>query len=246
VRNFKLTVSYDGTAFGGWQVQPNARTVQAVLEEAIRSITQDERVFCNASGRTDSGVHAIGQVVNFFSATTLEPEILVKAVNAKLPEDVTVRDCCQIHQSFCANKDAKSKRYCYVINEGRIPDLFQRKYSWQPRRVLNADAMQSAARCLLGRHDFRSFETHWPNRLTSIRTIFDISVCRVANCLRIEVEADGFLYNMVRSIAGTLYQIGRSYWPVEKMKDILDAMDRKEAGPTAPPQGLFLMWVKYD
>lgn len=245
MRNLKLIVSYDGTDFGGWQTQPNARTVQATLEAAIESITQETRIFCNASGRTDSGVHAIAQVANFFTATRLEFPSLVKAINAKLPEDVAVLECVEVSQAFCANRDAVSKRYRYVINDRRIPNPFLRRYSWQPRRILDAEAMHRAAQALKGRHDFRCFETHWPNRLSSVRTISDILVERRGETIAIEVEADGFLYNMVRSITGTLYQIGRGYWPERKMKDVLESMDRREAGPTAPPQGLFLDVVRY-
>lgn len=245
MRNLKLIVSYDGTEFQGWQTQPNARTVQETLEQAIASITQEERVRVNASGRTDAGVHAYGQVVNVYTATRLDLPSLMKAINAKLPADVAVRDCVEAPQAFCANRDAIRKRYRYVVNDGRVPDPLMRRYAWQPRRILNAELMHEASQPLLGRHDFRSFETNWPNRLTSIRTITDISVQRVDHTIRVEVEADGFLYNMVRSIVGTLYQIGRGYWPEGQVQAILQAQDRRQAGPTAPPQGLFLMHVTY-
>jgi tRNA pseudouridine38-40 synthase len=245
MRNIKLILRYDGTDFGGWQTQPNARTVQEELEKAIRSVTQDERVRANASGRTDAGVHALGQVVNFYSATRLDCDTLQKAINANLPEDVAVAACEDVPQSFCANKDAVRKLYRYQIDDGRVPDPFQRRFAWQPRRKLDVAAMHRSAQCLVGRHDFRSFETNWPNRLTSVRTISLLTVERVEGLIRIEVEADGFLYNMVRSIVGTLYQVGRGYWPEGKVRQVLEAMDRREAGPTAPPQGLFLVKVTY-
>jgi tRNA pseudouridine38-40 synthase len=245
MRNLKLLVRYDGTDFGGWQTQPNARTVQQTLEEAIASITCEPRVRVNASGRTDAGVHALGQVANVYTATALDNPTLVKAVNAKLPADVAMLECADAAQSFDANKDAVRKMYRYVVNDTRVPDPFLRRYAWQPRRPLDAELMHAAARCLLGRHDFRSFETNWPNRLTSIRTITDIRVERHGETVRLEVEADGFLYNMVRSIVGTLYQVGRGYWPAGKVREVLEAMDRREAGPTAPPQGLFLVRVTY-
>jgi tRNA pseudouridine38-40 synthase len=245
MRNLKFTVRYDGTDFFGWQTQPGFRTVQETLEAAIAAITREERVRVNCAGRTDSGVHAHGQVANVFSGTRLEPATLVKAVNSQLPEDVAVLECEAVGQAFCANKDAVCKRYRYVINDSRVPDPFLRKYAYQPRRNIDHEAMHRAAQVLLGRHDFRCFETEWPNRLTSIRTIQDIEVTRHGEAVHIEVQADGFLYNMVRAIAGTLYQIGRGYWPEAKMKEILDGMDRREAGPTAPAQGLFMLWVKY-
>ena len=245
MKNLKFTVRYDGTDFFGWQTQPGFRTVQETLEAAISSITQEPRVRVNCSGRTDSGVHAYGQVCNFYSATRLDGPTLVKAVNAKLPEDVAVLDCAVMGQAFDANKDAVGKRYRYVINDTRIPDPFLRRYAYQPRRTVDHQAMHRAALALLGRHDFRCFETEWPNRLTSIRTIQDIAVTRHGETVHIEVQADGFLYNMVRAIAGTLYQIGRGYWPESRMKDVLVGMDRREAGPTAPAHGLFMLWVKY-
>ncbi|CAN5125352.1 tRNA pseudouridine(38-40) synthase TruA [soil metagenome] len=246
MRHLKLTIMYDGTDFGGWQVQPNARTVQVVLQEAIKSITQEARVNCIASGRTDSGVHALGQVVAFFTQSQLSCETLVKAINAKLPDDVAVLDCAEVSQSFCAIKDAVKKRYRYVIDDARVPNIFLRKYAWQPMRNIDADAMHRASQCLLGRHDFRCFETEWPNRHTSIRTITDILVQRQSDgSVAIEVEADGFLYNMVRAITGTLYRVGRGDWAEGKVKEVLEMMDRKEAGMTAPPQGLFMVKVTY-
>ena len=209
MRNLKLVLRYDGTEFAGWQIQPNARTVQETLEAAIQSVTREERVRANASGRTDSGVHALGQVANFFTASTIECGPLMKAINANLPEDVAVMTCEEASQAFCANRDAVKKLYRYQIDDGRVPDPFLRRYTWQPRKKLDEVIMHRAAQCLLGRHDFRSFETHWPNRLTSIRTINRVSVERAEGIVRVEVEADGFLYNMVRSIVGTLYHVGR-------------------------------------
>ena len=245
MRNLKLIVRYDGTAFSGWQTQPGFRTVQETLEAAIAAITREERIRANASGRTDSGVHALGQVVNFYSATRLDCATLVKAINAKLPEDVAVTHCETVGQAFDANRDAVKKLYRYAINDARVPDPFLRKYAWQPRRELDAEAMHAGAQCLLGRHDFRSFETEYPNRLSSVRTIVHCAVHRDGERVLLEVEADGFLYNMVRAIAGTLYQVGRAYWPAEKVHEILRGMDRRTAGMTAPPQGLFLVRVTY-
>ncbi len=246
MRNLKLTIRYDGTDFHGWQTQPGMRTVEETLETAIAAITQEQRVRVNCAGRTDSGVHAHGQVGNVFTATRIEPARLVKAVNSQLPDDVAVLDCEVVGQAFCANKGAVAKRYRYVINDTRIPDPFLRRFAYQPRRNVDHEVMHRAAQVLVGRHDFRCFETEWPNRLTSIRTIQDIAVTRHGETVHIEVQADGFLYNMVRAIAGTLYQIGRGYWPEAKMKEILDGMDRREAGPTAPAHGLFMLWVRYE
>ncbi|HXD88542.1 MAG TPA: tRNA pseudouridine(38-40) synthase TruA [Urbifossiella sp.] len=245
MRNLKITIRYDGTEFFGWQTQPGRRTVQETLERAIAAITQEKRVRVNCSGRTDSGVHAVGQIANFYTASNLTCDTLLKAINAKLPEDVCVRDVVEVPQSFCANKDAVRKLYRYVIQDGRLLDPFMRRHAWFVRQSLDAAAMQRASRCLLGRHDFRSFETEWPNRLTSVRTITHLAVNRFGEFIWIDVEADGFLYNMVRAIAGTLVQVGRGFWPESRVEEVLKAMDRRHAGPTAPPEGLFLMRVTY-
>ncbi len=245
MRNIKLTVSYDGTDFNGWQTQPGYRTVQETLEKALAELTGEPRVRVNASGRTDAGVHAVGQVVNFYTNTHHSPETIVRAVNARLPHDLAVRDGCDVPEAFDANLDALRKLYRYVIHDGAVPDVFLRRYCCQARRPLDADAMRRAAAPLQGRHDFHSFETDWPNRMSSVRTITHLGVSRFGDWIWIDVEADGFLYNMVRAIAGTLMNVGRGFWPVECVAEILNAEDRAQAGPTAPAQGLFLMRVTY-
>jgi tRNA pseudouridine38-40 synthase len=244
MRNFKLILTYDGTDFSGWQTQPGYRTVQDTLEEAIAAVT-GVRPHANASGRTDAGVHAVGQGVNFYADTRLEPETLLRAVNAHLPADVVVRDAAEVGPSFDANKDAVRKLYRYVIRDAPVPDPFLRKYAACSKQRLDAAAMARAARALVGRHDFHSFETDWPNRMSSIRTVTHLTVNRAGDYVWIDVEADGFLYNMVRAISGTLMNVGRGFWPESKVAEILSAEDRKEAGPTAPACGLFLMRVTY-
>ena len=157
MRNIKLTLSYDGTDFRGWQTQPGHRTVQETLEAAIAAVTGDEQVRCNTSGRTDSGVHAVGQVVNFYTASHHSPETLVRAVNAHLPEDIIVREAADVPQSFDANKDALRKLYRYVIHDGPVPDVFQRRYAYHCKWRLNVDAMRRAA------------TVAWPPRLPQLR-----------------------------------------------------------------------------
>jgi tRNA pseudouridine38-40 synthase len=246
MRNLKLTLSYDGTDFCGWQTQPGLRTVQEVLESAIAELASDPKVRVNASGRTDAGVHAVGQVVNYYSTTQLTCETLVRAINDHLPDDVAVRDVVDVPEVFDANHDALRKLYRYVIHDGTVPSPFLRRYCCQSRQKLEADAMRRAAQPLLGRHDFHSFETNWPNRMSSVRTITHLGLSRVGDYIWLDVEADGFLYNMVRAIAGTLMNVGRGFWPESRVAEILQAADRVQAGPTAPPQGLFLMRVTYD
>jgi tRNA pseudouridine38-40 synthase len=245
MRNLKLTLSYDGTDFSGWQTQPGYRTVQETLETAIASLT-GEAVRANASGRTDTGVHAVGQVVNFYSTSQLTPDVLVRALNAHLPPDVVVSAAADMPQAFDANRDARRKLYRYVIHDGPAPNVFLRRYCCQSRHALDVALMRAAAEPLKGRHDFHSFETDWPNRMSSVRTITHLALSRMGDWIWLDVEADGFLYNMVRAIAGTLINVGRGYWPVSQVAEILEAEDRREAGPTAPAQGLFLMRVTYE
>jgi tRNA pseudouridine38-40 synthase len=244
MRNLKLTLSYDGTDFSGWQRQTRVRTVQEVVEDAIVELT-GEAAATTASGRTDAGVHALGQVVNFHTPSRHAPEVFVKALNALLPPDVRVREACEVPQAFHATLDAKGKLYRYVIDNNPIADPFQLRYSHHLFQRLDVARMQSAAQALRGRHDFHSFETHWPNRTSSVRTIFHVAVNRMGSFVWIDVEADGFLYNMVRAIAGTLVQVGTGRWPESRVAEIVAAEDRREAGPTAPPQGLFLVRVRY-
>lgn len=246
MRNFRLVLSYDGTDFHGWQTQPAQRTVQETLETALAALTGEERVRVNASGRTDTGVHAVGQVVNCHSTTRLDPPRLLRAINAHLPEDVVVRSVEVVPDHFDANRDAIRKLYRYVIHDGPVADLFQRRYCHHSRYPLDAGRMAAAAAVLRGTHDFRCFETEWPNRASSVRTITHLAVNRFAEWLWLDVEADGFLYNMVRAIAGTLLNIGRGFWPVEYLAELLQSGDRTRAGPTAPARGLFLIRVTYE
>jgi tRNA pseudouridine38-40 synthase len=246
---FRLTLAYDGSEFAGWQRQPGTRTIQGELEETLGRIT-GTRPKCIASGRTDAGVHALGQVVSFTSDTSLAPEVLTKALNAELPEDMLVFDVAVAPTGFHALRDALRKRYRYVIEDGRVRDLFDRKYVWHIYRKLDVEAMAQAAAALVGTHDFASFETTGSSRLTTVRTIFDLLVERRmaerTERVIIEVEADGFLYNMVRNIVGTLVQVGKGKespnWPAE----VLAQRDRTKAGMTAPALGLFLVGVEYE
>jgi tRNA pseudouridine38-40 synthase len=244
MRNFKLTLSYDGTDFNGWQTQPGCRTIQDTLEQAIAGVT-GTRPRANTSGRTDAGVHAVGQVVNFPTDTRLTADVLGRAINAHLPDDVVVREATEAGPTFDANRDAVRKLYRYVIRDNPVGDPFLRRYAAACKVRLDAAAMARAARGLVGTHDFRSFETEWPNRATSVRTITHLRVNRAGEYIWIDVEANGFLYNMVRAIAGTLIEVGRGFWPESRVAEILQAQDRTVAGPTAPACGLFLMRVTY-
>ena len=244
MRTIKLTIAYDGTDYAGWQVQPDRPTVQSVLEEAIHRVTgEDSRTL--ASGRTDAGVHALGQVVGFRTASDLAPEVLVRALNANLPDDIAVLNAVEVADLFHPIGDSIKKRYRYVIHNAEIRDVFCRRYAWHCRYRLDAEPMARAAEVLRGTHDFSSFESTGAPRESSVRTISDISVVRHGTRIEIEVEADGFLYNMVRAIVGTLVEIGRGSMAEGWMHQVLLSKNRSTAGPTAPPEGLFLVRVEY-
>lgn len=249
MRTIKLTLAYDGSAYAGWQFQPNVPTLQAAVESVIAKIT-GETLRVTGSGRTDSGVHALGQVVSFSTESQLEPQVLQRAMNAFLPDDIVVLEVADAPERFHAIRDAVRKRYRYVIDDARLPDVFSRAYSWKIWKPLDVAAMQRAASALIGTHDFSSFETSGSPRPTSIRTLFEITVERLpaeqGGKIYIEVEADGFLYNMVRTIAGSLMLVGKGVKAETWLAEVLEARDRCAAGPTAPPQGLFLLKVEYS
>lgn len=249
MRTLRLTVAYDGSAYAGWQWQPQQKTVQGAIEDALARVTgESTRVV--ASGRTDTGVHALGQVVAFQTDTRLSNEVLARALNAELPDDVAVLDIKPARDGFDPIREAVRKRYRYVIHDGTGRDVFRRRYCWHIKWRLDVEAMQRAALALLGKHDFRSFETDWPSRVSSVRTVYVLDVRRgtddEADLVMFEVEADGFLYNMVRNIVGTLVEVGRGNEPESWPGEVLAAGDRREAGPKAPAHGLFLVRVVYD
>jgi tRNA pseudouridine38-40 synthase len=249
LRAFKMTLAYDGTDFVGWQRQPKRRTVQAELEKAILEITRT-KVHCVASGRTDAGVHALGQVASFESPTLISGPALCKGLNALLPDDIVVFEVVEARPRFHAIRDAVRKRYRYVIQDGPHRDLFARKYLWHIRKTLDVEAMQQAALGLVGTHDFESYQSSGSSRLTTIRTVYDVMVERrraeLTDRVIIEVESNGFLYNMVRNIAGTLVEVGKGRQSIDWPARVLTEKDRRAAGMTAPPEGLFLIGVEYD
>lgn len=247
-RCIKLTVAYDGTRYCGWQRQTNGPSIQAALEDALLEITQ-HATHVTGSGRTDSGVHAWGQVASFHTPSNMPPQVLRKALNATLPPDIVVREATDAPTTFHAINDATSKRYRYVIQPGRVNDPFALQYAWFVKRELDVPAMQAAAAMLLGEHDFASFQSVGSPRLSTVRTMLAAEVAwhtaEESPKVHIEVEATGFLYNMVRIIAGTLVDIGQGRRSAESMRELLAACDRTQAGMTAPACGLYLLRVHY-
>ena len=249
-RSFKLTIAYDGTEFAGWQVQPGKPTIQGSLQDAFVALT-GQKVQVVGSGRTDSGVHAIAQVASCHLHWRDEATRLVRALNCHLPDTIAVTDAEDAKPGFHAIRDSIKKRYRYQLQVGGVRDPFEHRYRWHLHRPLNLKAMRDAASHIVGRHDFRSFQAAGSDRKTTVRevTVCDIREEQQSRCqgihLAIEVEADGFLYNMVRNIVGTLVEIGRGKQPAKWVEAVLAARDRDLAGPTAPSHGLFLASVTY-
>lgn len=243
--NFKLIIEYDGTAYQGWQVQKNAATIQGEIENALKIMTGKD-ITLTGSGRTDSGVHALGQCANFHCETRLSPQVFQKGLNSLLNKDIVIKDCQYADENFHARYDVKSKTYQYRILNRAVPAAVGRQYAWFIRNKLDINAMRSAAKHLEGTHDFKAFEGAGSPRSHTVRSVFrsDISE-HDAGYVIFEIEANGFLKFMVRNIVGTLAETGIGKISPEDFRQILLSKDRKLAGATAPPQGLFLMNVTY-
>lgn len=253
MKNIKMTVSYDGTAYNGFQSQPNRNTIQDKLEEAIASLT-GEKVHVIGSGRTDAGVHARRQVVNFATSSAIPAERWSLAINARLPDDIIVLRAEEVPLSFHARKDAKRKTYCYKIRHSRTPDVFQRRYEYHHYGELDLPAMSAALTEIKGTHDFTSFCSVRTASESRVRTIYEAWLDFIPaadpldekdGCIRIFLTGNGFLYNMVRIIVGTLIEIGEGKKTSQQMRSILLGKDRTLAGPTAMAHGLTLWDVEY-
>jgi tRNA pseudouridine38-40 synthase len=244
VRNIKLTISYDGLNYSGWQNQPGKHTIQGLLQQSLGELT-GTFIKINGASRTDAGVSALGQVANFLIDSPIPIENFVKALNHRLPRDIVVTEAVEVDQNFDASSSAKSKLYRYTIFTGRKRNVLKTRNCWHRPAPLDIAAMDAAAKMLIGQKDFKSFASAADKRESSIRTVMQCQVKQEDNWVYIDIEADRFLYNMVRNIVGTLVEIGRGKWKPEKINEILEAKDRTAAGPLAPPQGLCLMWIKY-
>ena len=244
MRNVKCTVAYDGTAYCGYQRQSGQTTVQAVLEVAVEKIF-GRKTTVYASGRTDSGVHALGQVIHFHTESIIPEEKIAAALNSVLPPDIVILNACIVDDSFHARINAFSKTYMYQILNRKNACPFRRYFSLHLPMEIDVEAMNQAAELLLGTHDFASFQAAGSSVKNSVRTITHSCVHRDDDMVIYTVTANGFLYNMVRVIVGTLIEVGKGKLCPDDVGYILRATCRSKAGPTAPSQGLFLKEVEY-
>lgn len=242
MRNLRLQIEYDGTDFCGFARQQNARTVQGVLENTLQALLNEAITVVGAS-RTDAGVHARGQVVNFLTSRPIPINRLVQVLNRRLPDDLKVLSAREVSPQFHARFSAKSRVYRYTLHTAKHPSVWKIRYAWHYPDALDCAAMQAALQLILGEHDFRPFSVKLPDDKNTVRTLYRASVQPVRDGIRIELEANGFLRGMVRLIVGELVQVGIGKQPTDALYHRL--LSRSQATRMAPPQGLCLMRVKY-
>lgn len=241
----RLTVEYDGTNYAGWQRQTNGLSVQEVLEHAFEAAS-GETVRIHGAGRTDAGVHAMAQVAHLDTNCSIPPEKICYALNMQLPPDVRVKNSAQADDSFHARFDAKGKHYRYTINNAAHASAVYRHTTAHVRGVLDVAAMKEAAADILGTHDFAAFCASGSEVKDTVRTVSCLDITQEPPFIRIDIKGSGFLYHMVRIIAGTLIEIGQKKRTPASMRDIIESKDRERAGVTAPAKGLMLMSVSYE
>ena len=245
LKNFKLIIEYDGTRYHGWQRQKEDATIQGEIEKALWIMTRD-RVTLTGSGRTDAGVHALGQVANFRCDTNLEPDMFQRGLNSLLPDDIVIKVCRRVDDAFHARFDVVSKIYHYSIFNNPVPAAIKRQYAWSIRKKLDIEAMRLAASYIIGSHDFKAFEGSGSPRAHTTRHVMTADWIETDHRrLIFRIEADGFLRFMVRNIVGTLVDVGLGKTLPAEFNEILESKDRNMAGATAPAHGLCLMDVKY-
>lgn len=245
MQRYKCIISYDGTRFSGYQVQPNKRTVQSEFEAVLTKMHKGRKIKITGSGRTDAGVHAKGQVLHFDSPISIPEEKWEKALNALLPEDISVMSMEKVHERFHARFDTSGKEYRYFLNLSRIRDPFQRNFAYQYPYPLDLEAMEEASQYLLGQHDFSSFCSAKTEVEDKVRTIEKIEISREGERISFRFIGNGFLYNMVRILVGTLLEVGSGDRKPTDILDVLEKKDRRYAGKTAPGHGLYLWEVFY-
>lgn len=244
MRRIMLTVAYDGTAYNGWQVQPNGITIEGEVNRALKELLGEDISVIGAS-RTDAGVHALCNMAVFDTESRILPEKIAPALNARLPEDIRVQRSVEVAPDFHPRRCHTKKTYEYRIYMGKYENPIGRQYAHFVYVPLDVEKMEKAAGYLVGEHDFKSFCVAKAQVLTTVRTLYGIEVKKEGNYLTIRVSGNGFLFNMVRIIAGTLLEVGKGKLAPEQVKEILEAKDRQEAGPTAPARGLTLVSFEF-
>jgi len=244
IRKIKLTLQYDGSRYHGWQIQPGEKTIQGELVEALSNLV-GTRTHIHGASRTDAGVSALGQVGMFEIESPIPTENFADAINDRLPHEIVVTSAEETPPGFDLFGGVKNKLYRYTIYTGHYRPVLRLNQCWHLPKKLNVPAMNRAAQLLVGTKDFKSFASAADRRESSVRTIFRCDVTAEDKWIYVNVEGDGFLYNMVRNIVGTLIEVGTGRWEPEKMNEILEAKSRTAAGRLAPPAGLCLMWIQY-
>ncbi len=244
--NYFIIIEYDGSGYHGWQRQKGVLTIQEVIESRLAIMT-GENVTVWASGRTDAGVHALGQAAHFLSRTKIPHDALWKGLNSLLPEDIVIRELKQVHRKFHARFHAKSKVYEYRILNRPLRSALLRNYVWHVPHELDISSIESALDILKGEHDFKAFQASGSKVKNTVRKLFRAEVAKKPNDMLVfTFEANGFLRYMVRNLVGTLIDLGKGKFTVEQINEILESRDRQKAGMTAPARGLYLVEVKYE
>ena len=245
MRNIKLTIEYDGKEFNGWQKQPNKLNIQGNIEKVLSDITKED-IEIIGSGRTDAGVHALGQVANFKTNSTIPIEKFAIAINSRLKKSIVIKKAEEVPERFHSRYNCKKKTYRYVINNSETGSAIYRNLEYNIKQPLNLEKMQDASRYFVGEHDFSAFKASGTSSKSSVRTIYSAKVTKEGERIYIELTGNGFLYNMVRIIAGTLVEVGLGKIKPEEITEIIDSKDRQKAGKTLPPYGLYLVEVNYN
>ena len=246
MRNIKLIIEYDGKSFNGWQKQPNKLNIQGEIEKAIGEITGEE-IDLIASGRTDAGVHSLGQTANFKTNSNIPIEKIPIAINSKLKKSIVIKSAEEVEERFHSRYSVKSKKYRYTINNSQYGSAIYRDMEYHFPFNLDVNKMQEASKYFEGEHDFKAFKASGTSSKSSVRTIYKAEIIEKENDrIWVELTGNGFLYNMVRIICGTLVEVGIGNIKPEEIVEIIKGKDRMKAGKTLPPQGLYLVEVKYD
>ena len=244
MRNIKLTIEYDGKEFNGWQKQPNKLNIQGEIERAIEEIT-GEQVDLYGSGRTDAGVHSLGQVANFKTNSKLPIEKVAIAINSKLKKSIRIKKAEEVSENFHSRYNCHKKKYRYIINNSSQGSAIYRGLEYHVSQKLNVEKMKKAIKFFEGEHDFKAFKSSGTSSKSSVRTIYNAELKQNGERIIIELTGNGFLYNMVRIISGTLLEVGLGNIKAEDIPNIIESKDRKMAGKTLPPHGLYLVEVMY-